>query len=64
MNGVLDRLESLDKLSDAHVQGMRGLIAGCQNPRVRNDVIALVGIFADGRLQERKIRHVLPDFFA
>src|SRR5689334_15449130 len=55
---------ALDQLADAAVEPPLGAEARACEPRVRHDVVALVRVLADRRLDVHEARHVLLDRLA
>src|SRR5688572_19194310 len=58
---VAQDCEPLTKLDDSVVERVLWPVAGRQNLGVRDDVIALVGVLANWRLEVGKLRHVALD---
>src|SRR5215469_7139282 len=62
--GVPDHRETLDQLLDSLVQGVRRTEPSSLDFFVGNDIVAFVGIFANGRLKEDKRGYVLLNALA
>ena len=61
---VLHHREALDEFGDAGVQAHRSLEPGALDLLVRHDVVALVRVFADRRIEEHELRQLLLDALA
>ena len=60
VNPVADHPVALDQLANAVIEAVRRSVAGRLDARVRYDIIALVGVFADRRFEILEVRARAP----
>lgn len=61
---VLDHRISLDQVIDPRIQGVCGLKTGGLNLRIGDDIVPLIRVLADGRVEKHEVGNVFLDMFA